>query len=47
MMYNEFCVVKINALSGVNPEHLQYFELLGKVMAKSIFDGVQLDVHFR
>ena len=46
-MYNEFCVVKINALSGVNPEHLQYFELLGKVMAKSIFDGVQLDVHFR
>jgi len=38
---------QINALSGVNPEHLQYFELLGKVMAKSIFDGVQLDVHFR
>jgi len=37
---------QINALSGVNPEHLQYFELLGKVMAKSIFDGVQLDVHF-
>jgi len=37
---------QINALSGVNPEHLDYFELLGKVMAKSIFDGVQLDVHF-
>ena len=37
---------QINALSGINPEHLQYFELLGKVMAKSIFDGVQLDVHF-
>jgi len=37
---------QINPLSGVNPEHLEYFELLGKVMAKSIFDGVQLDVHF-
>lgn len=37
---------QINALSGINPEHLQYYELLGKVMAKSIFDGVQLDVHF-
>jgi len=37
---------QINPLSGINPEHLQYFELLGKVMAKSIFDGVQIDVHF-
>ena len=37
---------QINALSGINPEHLQYFELLGKVMAKSIFDGSQIDVHF-
>eukprot|EP01050_Picozoa_sp_SAG11_P011254 SAG11_NODE_1179_length_5597_cov_3.257184_2_plen_591_part_00 len=37
---------QINPLSGINPEHLQYFELLGKVIAKSIFDGVQLDVHF-
>ena len=37
---------QINALSGINTEHLQYYELLGKVMAKSIFDGVQLDVHF-
>ena len=25
---------------------LQYFELLGKVIAKSLYDGVQLDVHF-
>ena len=25
---------------------MQYFELLGKVIAKSIFDGIQLDVHF-
>jgi len=37
---------QINPLSGINPEHLQYFELIGKVIAKSIFDGVQLDVHF-
>jgi len=37
---------QINPLSGINPEHLQYFELLGKVIAKSLYDGVQLDVHF-
>jgi len=37
---------QINPLSGINPEHLQYFDLLGKVIAKSIFDGIQLDVHF-
>ena len=37
----------INSDSGrFNPEHLQHFEFIGKIMAKAIFDGMMLDCYF-
>jgi E3 ubiquitin-protein ligase HUWE1 len=37
----------INGDSGkYNPEHLSYFEFIGKIMAKAIFDGMMIDCYF-
>ena len=35
-----------NPLSAINAEHLQYFKFVGRVIGKSLFDGVTLDVYF-
>ena len=37
---NENYVYQINASSHVNPEHLDYFNFLGKLLAKCICDGI-------
>eukprot|EP01052_Picozoa_sp_SAG31_P010578 SAG31_NODE_582_length_13925_cov_32.209967_9_plen_217_part_00 len=37
---------QINENSWVNEEHLDYFELLGKVLAKAVCDWQPLDTHF-
>ena len=37
----------INSDSGkYNPEHLLYFEFIGKIMAKAIYDGMMIDCYF-
>ena len=37
----------INSDSGkYNNEHLKYFEFIGKIMAKAIFDGMMIDCYF-
>ena len=37
----------INSDSGkYNPDHLKYFEFIGNIMAKVIFDGMMLDCYF-
>ena len=37
----------INSDSGkYNPEHLNYFEFIGKIMAKAIFDGMMIECYF-
>ena len=37
----------INSDSGkYNPDHLKYFEFIGKIMAKAIFDGMMIDCYF-
>ena len=37
----------INSDSGkYDPEHLRYFEFIGKIMAKAIFDGMMIDCYF-
>ena len=37
----------INSDSGkYNPDHLRYFEFIGKIMAKAIFDGMMIDCYF-
>ena len=37
----------INSDSGkYNTEHLKYFEFIGKIMAKAIFDGMMIDCYF-
>jgi E3 ubiquitin-protein ligase HUWE1 len=35
-----------NPHSGANPEHLDYFRFIGRLVAKAICDNVLLDVHF-
>ncbi|KAI8866999.1 putative ubiquitin ligase tom1p [Ramicandelaber brevisporus] len=35
-----------NASSGVNPDHLQYFRFIGRVIGKAIYDGKLLDCYF-
>lgn len=35
-----------NRTSGVNPEHLQFFKFIGRVIGKAIFDDCYLDCHF-
>ena len=35
-----------NPNSGANPEHLEYFCFVGKVVGKAVLDGQLLDVHF-
>ena len=35
-----------NPTSGANPEHLEYFCFVGKVVGKAVLDGQLLDVHF-
>jgi E3 ubiquitin-protein ligase HUWE1 len=32
-------------VSGVNPDHIQFFNFAGRVIAKAVFDGVPLDCH--
>ena len=36
----------INKSSYINPEHLDYFKFIGRVIAKAIFDNKQLDCYF-
>ncbi|KAL3120549.1 hypothetical protein niasHT_007841 [Heterodera trifolii] len=36
----------INKTSYVNPEHLDYFRFVGRVIAKAIYDNKQLDCYF-
>ena len=38
--------MQINALSGVNPEHLDYFKFVGRLIGKALCDGQLLDAHF-
>lgn len=35
-----------NRLSAVNPDHLQYFRFVGRVIGKAIYDGRLLDAYF-
>ncbi|GIX66151.1 E3 ubiquitin-protein ligase HUWE1 [Babesia caballi] len=35
-----------NPLSGVNPEHLNYFKFVGRVIGKAIYDGQHIDAYF-
>jgi E3 ubiquitin-protein ligase HUWE1 len=35
-----------NPLSKVNPDHLQYFKFVGRIVGKAIADGQLLDAHF-
>eukprot|EP00270_Netrium_digitus_P016236 TRINITY_DN579_c0_g1_i1.p1 TRINITY_DN579_c0_g1~~TRINITY_DN579_c0_g1_i1.p1 ORF type:complete len:552 (+),score=117.72 TRINITY_DN579_c0_g1_i1:198-1853(+) len=37
---------QINPLSGVNPEHLEYFCFIGKIVGKALQDGCLLDANF-
>eukprot|EP00948_MAST-09A_sp_MAST-9A-sp1_P001077 g1077.t1 len=43
---NDDGTVEINPLSGVNPQHLQYFRFLGRLLAKAIYDRQLVDVLF-
>ncbi|KAI6200655.1 HECT-type E3 ubiquitin transferase [Aphelenchoides besseyi] len=36
----------INKSSHVNPEHLDYFKFVGRIIAKAIYDNKQLDCYF-
>ncbi|KAI1715517.1 HECT-domain (ubiquitin-transferase) domain-containing protein [Ditylenchus destructor] len=36
----------INKSSNINPEHLDYFKFVGRVIAKAIYDNKQLDCYF-
>ncbi|CAD5226865.1 unnamed protein product [Bursaphelenchus xylophilus] len=36
----------VNRLSYVNPEHLEYFKFVGRIIAKAIYDNKQLDCYF-
>jgi E3 ubiquitin-protein ligase NEDD4 len=38
--------LQINPVSGVNPEHLNYFEFVGRVLGLGIFHRRFLDVNF-
>ena len=35
-----------NPYSAINPEHLDYFKFVGRIIGKSLCDGQLLDVHF-
>eukprot|EP00923_Selenidium_pygospionis_P036194 GHVN01063509.1.p1 GENE.GHVN01063509.1~~GHVN01063509.1.p1 ORF type:complete len:2691 (+),score=181.71 GHVN01063509.1:353-8425(+) len=35
-----------NNLSWINPDHLQYFRFIGRIVAKAIYEGNILDCHF-
>lgn len=35
-----------NPYSGINPDHLDYFKFVGRVIGKAICDGQLLDAHF-
>ena len=37
---------QINELSGINPDHLHFFELFGKVLAMAVIQEVPLEVRF-
>jgi E3 ubiquitin-protein ligase HUWE1 len=36
----------INKSSHINPEHLDYFKFVGRIIAKAIYDNKQLDCYF-
>jgi hypothetical protein len=38
--------LQINANSGINPEHLQYFEFVGRVVGMALYHGKLLDAYF-
>jgi len=38
--------VQPNPISSVNPDHLEYFKFVGRVVGKALADGHLLDVHF-
>lgn len=38
--------LQINAASGVNPEHLNYFKFIGRVMGLAVFHRRFLDAYF-
>ena len=35
-----------NKHSQVNPEHLEYFAFVGRIIARSVIENIQLDCHF-
>ncbi|KAK9451580.1 uncharacterized protein V1518DRAFT_402950 [Limtongia smithiae] len=35
-----------NRTSGVNPEHLSFFEFIGRIIGKALYEGRVLDCHF-
>lgn len=35
-----------NRVSYINPEHLSYFEFIGRIIGKALHDGFLLDAHF-
>jgi len=37
---------RINPLSSINPEHLQYFRFVGRVLGKALFDGFFIGCYF-
>lgn len=39
-------VFKINPLSSVNPDHLQYFRFVGRILGKALFDNFTITVYF-
>jgi E3 ubiquitin-protein ligase NEDD4 len=39
-------VLQINPASGVNPEHLNYFKFIGRVLGLGIFHRCFLDAYF-
>ena len=40
------CTFQPNLNSYINPEHLNYFRFVGKVIGKAVADGFLLDAHF-
>ena len=40
------CTFQPNPNSYINPEHLNYFRFVGKVIGKAVADGFLLDAHF-
>ncbi|KAK1934894.1 HECT-domain (ubiquitin-transferase) containing protein [Babesia divergens] len=35
-----------NPLSGINPDHLNFFKFIGRVIGKAVYDGQHIDAYF-